>query len=378
MKEDNPELVAAREKKIPTMERALLLGGIMRHFKKSVAVAGTHGKTTTTGLLAAIFLEAQTDPTISIGGELESIGGNIRAGESDVFITEACEYHRSFLNFFPFVSVILNVDADHLDYFKDIEDITDTFYQFAQITPPGGAVVVNCDNENAMRAAKGAKCSVITVSAQGRGMLNAQNITYNQFGQPSYDVVYKNEFLCRAELSVAGSHNVLNSLCAFACAHFMGISPEIICAGLKNFKGVRRRFENKGMAGQTLVMDDYAHHPTEIAATIDTLLALPHNEIYVVFQPHTYTRTKALLGDFVSALSKNVHVIVTDIYAAREKDTGMVHARDLAEKIPGAVYKKDFAEICGYLKQNTAAGDIVMTMGAGNVYQVGEMLLGEK
>ena len=287
VKEDNPELVAAREKKIPTMERALLLGGIMRHFKKSVAVSGTHGKTTTTGLLAAIFLEADADPTISIGGELPAIGGNIRAGQSDVFITEACEYHRSFLNFFPFVSVILNVDADHLDYFKDIDDITDTFYQFAQITPPGGAVVVNCDNENAMRAARGAKCAVITVSAQGRGMLNAENITYNRFGHPSFDVVYENRALCRVNLSVAGSHNVLNALCAFACAQFMGVCPETICAGLKNFKGVKRRFENKGMAGQTLVMDDYAHHPTEIAATIDTLLSLPHNQIYVVFQPHT-------------------------------------------------------------------------------------------
>lgn len=367
---DNPELAAAKSKGIMTIERSVLLGGVMRHFKKSIAVSGTHGKTSTTAMLSHIFLTAKLDPTISIGGELSAIGGNIRAGESDFFITESCEYHRSFLEFFPLVSIILNVDADHLDYFKDIDDIISAFKDFALLTPENGALIVNADDSNTLKAVQGTGKKIITVSAQKAADYEARNIVNNEFD------IYNNEkILCHVKLSVFGAHHVSNSLCAFAAAHFLGLEPAVISQGLEEFCGVKRRFEIKGKPMGVVVIDDYAHHPTEIKATLKTLKALPHKNIYLVFQPHTYTRTKALLDDFAEALNDDIKVIITDIYAAREKDNGKIHASDLSAKISGAKYIGELEDIVDYLFENVKQGDIVMTMGAGNVYNVGESLI---
>lgn len=371
--EDNPEIIAAKEKGIRLMDRATILGHIMKDYANAISVAGTHGKTTATSMFTYILLAAEKDPTVMVGGKLDGIDGNLRIGGSDYFITETCEYMRNFLKFFPKVAVILNVEEDHLDYYKDIDDIIDAFTSFCNLVPEDGIVVVNKENENSVVSARNTKAKVYTFGFDGADY-SAKNITYSEFGYPSFDIYEGSELKLHLNLNVVGIHNVLNATACALAASKIGIGNDAIKKGLEAFTGTKRRFEKKGFVNGALVIDDYAHHPTEIEATIKALKNVNHSREWCIFQPHTYTRTISLMDDFAKALSKAGNVIITDIFAAREKDTGIVHAKDLAQKIPGAVYIKDFEDIAKYIKENAKEGDVVLTMGAGNVCDIAKLL----
>ncbi len=378
---DNPEYAACVAKGIPMLTRAQLLGQIMNNYKYSVAVSGTHGKTTTTSMLSQIFMEADTDPTISVGGILDSIGGNVRVGHSDYFVTEACEYTNSFHAFYPYISIILNVDADHLDFFSGIDEIIESFHTFATNLPDNGTLIVNGDMECLPRITRDLKCNIVTFGMHDTNRYYPADIEADEKGHMNYTLMIDGKAYERIHLNIGGTHNVTNSLAAIAVADLLGIDRKYILAGLACFGGAHRRFELKGTLGNVTVIDDYAHHPTEIKATLTTAIHTPHNELWVIFQPHTYTRTKALFEDFAQALKGFDHVIVVDIYAAREKDTGLVHAKDLASRIKelgtDARYLSSFEAVENYLLINCKKNDLLITMGAGDVYLIGEELLGQ-
>lgn len=377
---DNEEFVAAREKNIPMLTRAQLLGQIMENYKYSIAVSGTHGKTTTTSMLSHILMDADTDPTISVGGILESIGGNIRVGKSEYFVTEACEYTNSYHAFKPYISIILNVDADHLDFFKDIDEIAESFHIFATKTPKDGVVIVNGDMPYYDTVVRDLECRVVTFGKNENNMYSAHNIRFDGFGHPTYTLVVDGKELCDITLNVFGEHNVYNSLSAIAASLELGLPLDIIKQGLAQCVGAKRRFEYKGtILDGVRVMDDYAHHPTEIAATLKAAANTDYNEMWCVFQPHTYTRTYELFDKFVEALKGCDHVIIADIYAAREKDTGLVSSMQLAEELAktgtDAFYLPSFDDIENYLLKNCKKNDLLITMGAGNVYSIGDNLI---
>lgn len=378
---DNEEFVAVINKAIPMITRAELLGQIMSNYKYSVAVSGTHGKTTTTSMVSHIFLAAGVDPTISVGGMLDAIEGNIRVGKSEYFVTEACEYTNSYHAFNPYISIILNVDEDHLDFFSGIDEIVESFKTFANKLPKDGLLVINGDMEYTDRVVDGLEARIITFGLGETNQYRGLNIECDSDGHMSYDLYISGEFVERIVLNVGGNHNVVNSLSAIAVADELGLVREDIARGLKSFGGAHRRFEHKGKLGEVMVVDDYAHHPTEIKATLATASGTTHNEIWCVFQPHTYTRTKALLDDFADALHTCDHVILTDIYAAREKNTGEIHSKDLLKKLQeygtDACYFSSFDEIENYLLVNCKKNDLLITMGAGDVVSIGEHLLGE-
>ncbi len=373
--DDNPEIIAAKEKGIILIDRATMIGHIMKDYKNAISVAGTHGKTTATSMLTCILLQAETDPTVMVGGKLDSIDGNLRIGKSSYFITETCEYMRNFLKFLPKFAIILNIEEDHLDYYKDIDDIIDAFSHFCALVPPEGFVVVNREDENALRASKASGAPVYTFGFNDATFC-ARNITYSDYGYPSFDIYEENAKILHLDLGVTGLHNVLNATACALAAIKMGLGTDAVKAGLEAFNGTKRRFEKKGFVNGALVIDDYAHHPTEISATIDALKNVSHKDEWCIFQPHTYTRTISLMDDFAKALSNVKNVVITDIFAAREKDTGLVHAKDLADKIEGAVYIKEFEDIAKYIKENAKEGDVVLTMGAGNVCEIGEIITG--
>lgn len=372
---DNPEYQAAEKKGCIMIDRPTLLGAVMRHYKYAVAVSGTHGKTSTTSMMSHIMLSEGCDPTISIGGELPAIGGNIRVGKSDYFLCEACEYHQSFLKFFPYVSIILNIEEDHLDYFKNLDHIVDTFHSLALLTPPDGAVVANIDDDNVCRAIENTDKKIITCSLLSKADYHAGNIGFDSSGCGEFDVYENEQPLGHVRLCVPGLHNCLNAICSIAASRYLGFDFEKIKTGLLSYSGVDRRFQLKGKKDGVTVIDDYAHHPTEISATLKTAKTMNYNNIWCVFQPHTYTRTKTLYNDFISALSCGINVIVIDIYAAREPDTGLVSSKQLAGDIEGATYIPDFEGCVKFLKENTKEGDMVITMGAGTVFKVGDMFL---
>ena len=376
---DNPEFLAAKEKNLPMLTRAQLLGQIMSHYPKSIAVAGTHGKTTTSSMLSQILLEGKDDPTLSIGGMFKAIGSNIHVGNSDLFLTEACEYTNSFLSLFAKYSIILNVEAEHLDFFKDLEDIRNSFHQFAADTAEGGAVVINQEIERYQELVEGIRARVITFGFTDAADYYPEDIVYNEKGCAAFTPVHKGNKLGRVQLSVPGKHNVGNALSAIAVAMDLNLPYEEIVDGLLAFGGAGRRFEYKGTYHGATVVDDYAHHPTEIRASLSAATNYPHDRLVIVFQPHTYTRTKAFLDDFAKALSMADQVVLADIYAAREQDIYGVHSTDLQKKIldlgTPCEYFPDFSEIESYLEKNTINGDLLITMGAGNVYQIGESLL---
>ncbi len=378
---DNPEYTACVEKEIPMLTRAQLLGQIMNNYKYSVAVSGTHGKTTTTSMLSQVFLEADVDPTISVGGILDSIGGNIRVGQSDYFVTEACEYTNSFHSFFPYISIILNVDADHLDFFSGIEEIIESFHTFAKNLPDNGTLVINGDMDCLATITDDLTCNILTFGMNASNRYYPSAIEPDDKGHMNYTLMVDGVAQEQVHLNVGGMHNICNSLAVIAVADLLGIDREYALAGLACFGGAHRRFELKGTLGNVTVIDDYAHHPTEIKATLTTATNTPHNELWVVFQPHTYTRTKALFEEFADALKGFDHVIVTDIYAAREADTGIVHAKDLADRIKelgsDARYFSTFEAVENYLLKNCKKNDLLITMGAGDVYLIGEELLGQ-
>ena len=376
---DNPEFQAVIRKGIPHMDRAELLGQIMRNYKNSIAVSGTHGKTTTTSMLSLIMLAGACDPTISVGGILKDIDGNIRVGRSQNFITEACEYTNSFLKFNPRIELILNVDADHLDFFKDLDDIRHSFRLFSEKLNKDGILIINGEIPDLSYFTQGLPCKIITYGLEADDDYTAKNISFNEYACGSYDLYVNGEKLDHITLNVTGLHNVSNSLAAIAAARELGIPMEHIKAGLMKFKGTDRRFEYKGEVNGITILDDYAHHPTEIEATLTAAKNYPHRKIWCAFQPHTYTRTKALLHEFGKALSLADHVVLADIYAAREADTGEIHSNDLQAEIrrqgTEVDYFSTFEQIENFLLKNCHPGDLVITMGAGDIVNVGEDLL---
>lgn len=378
---DNPEFAAARDRGIPMLSRAELLGELMKNYGEAINVAGTHGKTTTTSMISEILLQAGKDPTITVGGMLPSIGGNIRVGGSDYFVAEACEYTNSFLSFFPTVSVILNVEADHLDFFKDIDDIRHSFREFILRLPQDerGLLVFNGDIRDPEYFLSGLGCRVLTFGHGENCDYRAEDISYDEFARPSYTLMEKGQDRGRISLGVTGEHNVYNSLSAIAVARSLGMEIPEIAAALKAYKGTERRFEYKGKVHGFTIIDDYAHHPQEIEATLRTAAMYPHKKLWVAFQPHTYSRTKALLPEFAKALSGADSVILADIYAAREKNTVGITSAELAEKIAetgtDVHYLPDFESIRKFILDHVEEGDLLITMGAGNIVDIGNQLI---
>lgn len=378
---DNAEYAAAAKKNIPMLTRAELLGQLMNNYDTAVAVSGTHGKTTTTSMLTEILLAEDCDPTISVGGILKSINGNIRVGNGPAFVTEACEYTNSFLSFFPTIGIILNVEEDHMDFFKDINDIRNSFSKFANKIDKTGLLIINNDIENANEISNAACCKTVTYSICKPSDYMAENISYDEFGHPSFDLIEYGNTTLHIELSVTGEHNISNSLAVIAAAREMNISDVAITSGLKSFGGTNRRFEYKGRLADVTIIDDYAHHPTEIKATLKAAKNYPHNKIWCAFQPHTYTRTKAFFEEFAKALSLADNVLLLDIYAARETDTLGVSSELLAEEVRkynnNVHYFPSFDEAENFLLTNCEKEDLVITMGAGDIVELGEHLLGK-
>ena len=377
---DNPELQAAKERQIPTLTRAELLGQIMDNYQDSIAVSGTHGKTTTTSMITEILLEACTDPTISIGGILKSIDGNIRVGKSNVFLTEACEYTNSFLNFYPKYALILNIEEDHMDFFKNLEHIRHSFHQFAGNVLAEGTLILNSEIPDYQELTKDLKCKVLTYGLTPSDSYYADNITFNTKGCGNFTLMCKDHTIGMISMSVPGEHNVSNAVAACALALEMGLSFDCIQAALTHFGGTARRFEHKGQLGGITIIDDYAHHPTEIKATLKAAKNCGQNRIICVFQPHTYTRTKAFLKEFAQALSAADLIILADIYAAREQNTIGISSQDLQQELQNlgceCHYFPSFDEIENFLLKKCMHGDLLITMGAGDIVQVGEHLLG--
>lgn len=377
--EDNLEFRAIREKNIPYMYRADLMGQIMKNFSMPIAISGTHGKTTTTSMISEILLQANTDPTLAIGGVLKTIGGNMRIGQSGYFVTEACEYTNSFLSFFPKISLILNIEEDHLDFFKDLADIRNSFRRFAMLLPADGFLIINGDIDNYQEITDGLTCKVITFGHGKHCDYTLTSLTYTEAGHPSF-AVDSSYGLRQMQLQVPGEHNVMNAMAALALADILSIDFEITANALEGFSGTNRRFEYKGNIGGVTIIDDYAHHPTEITTTLQAAQKYPHNTLWCVFQPHTYTRTKAFLSDFAQALTYADRVVLTDIYAAREKDNLGISSRDLQQAIQAlgktCTYFSTFDEVENFLLENCIKGDMLITMGAGDVHKIGETLLG--
>ncbi len=376
--EDNPERVRGKELGIAQMDRAEILGEIMQGYDKAIAVAGSHGKTTTTSLISLLMEYSGLDPTILVGGELDDIGGNIKIGKSQVFITEACEYVESFLKFFPFIAIILNIDEDHLDYYRDIDHIKEAFKKFVALVPREGFLIACTDDEEVREVSKVASCNLISYGIDREALFMAQKIVFDSEGLPSFQVNYKGQYFGDFHLKVPGLHNIYNALAAIATSHILGIDSETIGKHIGKYKGIHRRFDILGELKGAKIIDDYAHHPVEIRATLEAAKQYPHRKIWAIFQPHTYSRTKALLKDFASAFDIADHIIITDIYAAREVDNKEVNSNNLVELINPelkALYIKDFHDIASYVYENIEAGDLVITMGAGNVYEIANLLL---
>lgn len=387
VKSDNPEIVRAKELEIPMMERAAMVGQVMKNYSSAIAISGTHGKTTTTSIASHVFLEADLDPTISVGGILPAIGGNIRVGHSENFITEACEYTNSFLSFFPKVGMILNIEEDHLDFFKDINDIRNSFHKFAKLLPADGCLIINGAIDKLQEITGDLDCRVITfnkeaVNSDGSAAdYYPSDITYDELGHPSFTLHCHGEESGSFSLQVPGEHNVYNAVASIALADLLSIDRGITASALHGFTGTDRRFEYKGTIGGVTIIDDYAHHPTEIAATLHAAANYPHKTLWCVFQPHTYTRTKAFMKDFAKALSLADKVVLADIYAARETDTLGISSETLQTEIRAlgheCYYFPSFDEIENFLLENCINGDLLITMGAGDVVKIGENLLGK-
>lgn len=377
--DDNPELRAAHEKGIRIMDRAHLLGQIMDEYHDSVAVSGTHGKTTTTSMVSEILLAAEKDPTITVGGILPTIGSNLRIGNSPYFVAEACEYFDSFLQFNPFIAIILNVESDHLDYFKTLENIRRSFHAFAQRVPDKGLLVISEKIDNVKELTDGLTCHVETFGLSEKANWRAENIVHEADGRNSFDVYHNGEFFTTIHLHIPGEHNITNALAAIAASAFLGAAPEDCVKGLHHYTGTERRFQLKGKKDGITVIDDYAHHPTEIKAALAAAQNVQHNTTWCVFQPHTFSRTRFLFDEFGEAFGDADEIIIADIFAARETDDGTVSAAQLADRIAqtgkSARYVGDFAAIEAYLREHCKSGDLLMTVGAGDVYKIGENFL---
>ena len=379
IKPDNPEMIATKNLGIASLTRAQLLGQMMKNYKTPIAVSGTHGKTTTTSMISQILLENNDDPTLSIGGIYKPIGGNFRVGSSDRFVTEACEYTNSFLSFYPKISIILNIEEDHMDFFKDIDDIRNSFHEFARLLPDDGTLIINGDIERCEGITADLACRIITYGSSSDFDYYPSNITYDESGCPSFHLMRKDGKEEVFSLQVPGEHNVYNAIAAIALADLLNISDNVTTKALYHYSGTDRRFEYKGNVNGFTVIDDYAHHPTEIKATLLAAKNYPHRTTWCVFQPHTYTRTKTFLTDFAKALSLADEIVLADIYAAREKDTLGISSQTLQTEIEKlghrCYYFPSFEEIENFLLTNCTKDDLLITMGAGDVVKIGENLL---
>lgn len=371
--DDNPEIISARQAGIPVFERAQAWGAIMRSYKNALCISGTHGKTTTTSMCTHIFMAAESDPTVMIGGTLPLLGADYRVGQGDTIILESCEYCNSFLSFFPTVAVILNIEADHLDFFHDLEDVEHSFRHFADLVPETGMIVANAEDENTMHTLDGETRPMLTFGVE-KGDVHAANVVWDH-GIPTFDVVCRDEVYAHVTLSVPGMHNLKNAMAAAASAYALGVPARAVEQGLAAFRGAGRRFEHKGTYNGAEIYDDYAHHPSELKALLDAAATLGYDRIICAFQPHTYTRTKALFDDFVDVLKAPDVTLLAEIFAAREQNTLGISSNDLVKKIPGSQYFATLDELTEYLKEIARPGDLILTVGAGNIYTAGEKLL---
>lgn len=377
---EDPELVEAKKLNIQTMERSSFLGLITKAFSDSICISGTHGKTTTTSMISCCFLEAQKDPSIQVGSILKQINGNYRVGNSNYFIIESCEYVDSFLKFYPKTEIVLNIDNDHLDYFENIGAIKNSFIKFVELLPKDGLLVLNIDNKYSSDLYNYTDAKVVTFGLENsKANFVARNIKFDKNGFPSFDVYRNNSFFKTFKLSVPGTHNVYNALSCIATCYEYGIDKEIIKSALLDYTGAHRRFEYIGTINGATIYDDYAHHPSEIKATYDAMMQKDFNRSWVIFQPHTYSRTKLLLNDFATSLGGFNNIIVTDIYAAREKNNHEISSIDLVNQLnkvqKHAIYMNDFDEIAKYIRDRVMTNDIVLTIGAGTVTNIGPKIL---
>ncbi len=366
---DNPEVAAARIQGIPVFERAQAWGVIMQAYKNAVCISGTHGKTTTTSMVTHILMEAQCDPTVMIGGYLPLLRGGHRVGEGDTIVLESCEYCDSFLNFFPTLAVILNIEADHLDYFKDLGDVEKSFRQFASLAEQN--ILANGDDPHVVKTLDG--LPYVSFGLKESNRIHAENIC------PDWrhlDVICDGQFYCHLDLQVLGRHNTLNALAAAGVAWLLGLQGDAVTKGLASFGGAERRMQFKGKYNGADVFDDYAHHPDELAATIDSVrTSFPNHRLVLAFQPHTYSRTASLFDDFVRELKKADVLVLAEIYAARERNTIGISSAHLAEQIEGAVFCETLPDVTAFLENTVREGDVVITMGAGDIFRAGEALL---
>lgn len=381
VKQENPEFAHASMLGLPLLTRAELLGQIMDVYKISAGISGTHGKTSTTSMLAEILLDAEADPTISVGGIQRRIGGNIYIGSSPIFITEACEYTNSFLSLHPTIGVILNIFADHMDFFKDLDDIRHSFRLYAENIQKGGSLIIHADIQDLEGFTKGLECKIITFGLTEGCTWRADKIAFDSFACGSFDLIQNSIFVDRIHLKVTGEHNILNALAAIAAASEMGMPMDKIISGISAFSGTDRRFQLKGNVNGVTVIDDYAHHPDEIRATLTAAKNYPHRKIWCIFQPHTFSRTKAFLKDFAAALSLADEVVLAEIYPARETDTLGISTADLQKELhnigKNSYYFPSFAEIQDFLSTNCMNGDLLITMGAGNIVDIADALVSQ-
>lgn len=375
--DDNPEIVAAHAKGIPVFERTQAWGAIMLHYPNAICIAGTHGKTTTTSMCTHIMMAAEKDPTVMIGGTLPLLHAGHRVGKGETIIFESCEYYNSFLSLTPTIAVVLNIEADHLDFFKDLEDIQRSFRAFAERVPEDGLIIANVDDENTMKALETIDRPILTFGLSEKADIHPANIV-SRGAKSEFDIIYKGEKITRAVIHIPGKHNIRNALAAAASALQLGVSPAAVKYGLSGFQGAGRRFEFKGKFNGADLYDDYAHHPSELRAVLDAVEALDYTRTIVVFQPHTFSRTHALFQDFVEQLRRPTVTYLAEIYAAREKNTIGISSKDLAAQIPGARFFPTFAEIEQSLAETAKPGDIILTIGAGDVFRIGDHLMGTK
>ena len=370
----NPEIAGAVARGIPVYERAQAWGAIMQRYPNALCVSGTHGKTTTTSMCTHIFMAAEADPTVMIGGSLPLLGAGYRVGQGDTIILESCEYCNSFHHFYPTVAILLNVEADHLDFFKDLHDIQQSFRKFADLVPQSGFIVANADNEGTMTTVENLDKTVFTFGLEKAADCTAANLT-TVHGRPTFDIVIRGEVYAHVTLKVYGRHNVLNALAAASAAYVLGVPGSAVEAGLATFTGAGRRFEFKGTFNGADVYDDYAHHPDELHALLSTVKTLDYNRVIVAFQPHTYTRTAALFNEFVAELKLADKAILAEIYAAREQNVMGISSSDLCRNIPESIYCSTLDKVTEQLRQLAQPGDLILTVGAGDIYRAGEKLL---
>ena len=371
---DNPELIAAKASGVPCLERSDMLGLLTRRYSKAVCVAGTHGKTTTSAMIAQTLLEGGFDPSAFIGGKVKALGGSGRAGKIDIFVVEACEFVDTFLKLSNDISVILNIDNDHLDYFGSIENSIKSFRKFASNST--GPVIVNGDDANTMKAVEGLDKEIITFGWSNKNDYYAADVRFLGGAKSGYTLMHHGKPICEIRLSIPGKHNILNSMACAAVCLYLGMNPEEMAEHIDKFPGAGRRFEILGEVNGVTIPDDYAHHPTEIAATLKAAKEMDFHEVWAVFQPFTYSRTALLMDDFVTALSVADHVVMSEIMGSREKNTYNVYTKDLAERIPGSVWFNTFKEMADYTMSHAKPGDLVITLGCGDVYKCAYIMAG--